>query len=159
MTNISDHLTTLELSKQLHESGFVRESNFYWLDFKEAGYKDNEMDYALETLYDLGGRGHVVFVDKEKRIAIFMHNYEIKEKGFYPAYLSSELGEALPAKIKIKGYIHTLRCWKNQKTGCFVVFYSPKTKGAWFTHRNETEARGLLLLYLIKNQLIEGGDK
>lgn len=70
---IQDHVTSLELSKQLYEAGIVVESEFWWCN-----------------------RG--VIPNEYPEWEIMCKHYTRSEKIKHPAPLSSELGELLPKK-------------------------------------------------------------
>ena len=150
MTDITKHVTSLELSRELKEAGVPQKSLFIWVEnsgIHECTYfGDGEDDFSLILSGD------------------YMDSDIDKGTEEYSAFLASELGEMLPGEINLP--------FKNRKKRLHNHFLLIKKCSAGFKNmvsylnwnsqeqlheRAETEAnaRGKMLLYLIKEGLVD----
>ncbi len=127
-------VTSLELSRELKELGVKQESEFYWSNCRVNAFGKY-----------LFGK-HQIITEKEMFLVKDYILYE-KEITLYSAFLSGELGEMLSGNIDGDWLCIS-------KTDDFwVVEY--QNLGLIKKDKNLTEAMGKMLVYLIKNKLIE----
>lgn len=127
MTNLTDHLTSLELSKQLHEAGFVRESVFKWVS------PDGE-NWSI-----------MMFGQKDRYAGSVLS-----------CYLASELGEALPHMIIDEdGERWHFKIHKNSFNQYIARYEFLDKIFIGFEDEYLSKALVKLLLYLIQHQLIQ----
>lgn len=131
---IENHVTSLELSKQLKELGVKQESEFRWFPF------------------DKGVRGwQIVRLDYSELKGWRYYRKNNKDFDFYSAFLSSELGELL----KNNG----VTCnWQYDTDGTWKwTAYQPSRLNSSFNDETECNARAKMLIYLIQQRLAKGG--
>jgi hypothetical protein len=141
MSNIDQHVTSLELSKRLNELGVKRdESCFIW---KNYFTKPDKFSVA-------------------PRVVIPLCN--LKEDEWCPAYLASELGEMLPCLIKDKSkdaelFLH-LHAQDDRLHIAYVSYshmaFCPNASG--FTSHNMADMYAKMLIYLIENSHVKPED-
>lgn len=126
-----EQVTNLELSRKLKELGVKQESLWWWI--KNETSKDNKFGLANREL-------------KNERIR-FYSNCSLKFE-FFPAFTVAELGEMLPDEI----YNGAILTWKFENE----YFCSCKADETIPTFEDKTEAnaRAKMLIYLLKNGLI-----
>lgn len=129
MPNIQNHLTSLEPSKQLKELGVKQESFYYWSDhtMPETLWRED----ALEEVWTENTIGET-----------------------YSAFLASELGEMLPAKIEGLGW---LICTKTNSENWEIYYTNDEKSGStngFLTAKTEADARTKMLIYLLENNLV-----
>lgn len=138
---IQDHVTSLELSKQLYEAGIKIESEFYhWV---------TEVEEDGLAWWDISSKG------KEPRKGKKVRDYfeDIGRPICYPAPLSSELGELLPDHID-KMDLLSLK-WHDKK---WNIYYQDKDNEKIIdpvSRDTEANARAKMLLYLKEKGLIK----
>lgn len=139
MTNIQNHVTSLELSKRLKELGVKQESLFYW--------NDSGLGLAHCQVEFIG--------------SVSQNNLTGQKPNFYSAFLASELGEMLPFFIEHNGKICNL---VQEKTGqTWYLRYKHETKNtvtALISFKDDTEVDALakMLIYLLENNLLSVND-
>ena len=132
---MKNHVTSLELSKELNKllPDKYKESKFcHWND-KISGYH-NTGDTGIKLVENIG----------------------LENEETYPAYLSSELGEILPDKIKFEDVWFKLNSWKGGRAW-YLDYISPETNldlHCPVYDENECDARAKMLIFLIKNNSI-----
>jgi len=125
--SIENLVTSLELSKKLKEAGVPQRSVFYWeCEYKNSKLIAKKIVYKYEIVPDI--------VPTEMKIRYG------NEVFYYSAYLAGELGELLPSGTKL---------WRRNFWFC-ETFGGSKLI---FTDL-EAEARGRMLLWLIKNKYV-----
>lgn len=130
----TSHVTSLELSRKLHEAGLTKESEFYW--YKE----DEEHPWVLQYCWDDGG-----------------HDEQ------YPVLLASEVLELLPESINTEPCVGWLYVEKQKPPNTWSICYKQindkgenvYSSGLIFEHESLAECAGLLLLELSTQGLIE----
>lgn len=148
---ITKHVTSLELSKDLYEAGIVVESEFWWQEDRlqtVKGLKSSQL--GGDPAYEL-----VRCVDKipgASKTPRFI---------YYPAPLSSELGELLPMEVNIPFKSGKRRAISNSlhiyhtNTGWHINYIAhgvderPSVSGD-----TEANARAKCLLYLKEKGLL-----
>lgn len=146
MNNIEQHVTSLALSKRLHELGIKKKSVFSYVAFenppygicKPADVTDDRWDIYLNTTRD-----------------------KCPPDYYVTAYLASELGEFLPTEIPPKSgsgsykELTILHCG-----GMWFVGY--KKENGWVLpiaiEPNECEARAKMLIHLIEEGIVKVED-
>lgn len=139
---LSSLITNLELSKRLKELGVPQKSYFRWCLVSEVDPTTAEPESKKEWKLDRrdGGLGMHVFYEEVS------------------AFLSGELGEILPAWIEYK---YQFVSWKVAEPfgGGWCVSYREPGKTDDFVPmihgKNEADARGEMVAWLIKNHLLE----
>jgi hypothetical protein len=126
---IENHVTSLKLSKRLHELGVRQKSLFCWIT--------NQRTNKWTVVYGSN------------------HSFDLA----YPAYLASELGEMLPQIINIKGISHKWLSAKYDRDEMTVWEATLKTYQQenlkFFPADNEANARAKMMIYLLENDLIK----
>ena len=137
-------VTSLELSRELKELGVKQKSEFYWTGLQR---KDNK-----------GVFGSSFEIKHIKEIEAYdggsFNNYEIVKQT--SAFLSGELGEMLPEMVYT--YRTKKNCWHPDCSDTGLE-HSKLRKEKWnvagIKTKTEAEARGEMLVYLIKNGLLK----
>lgn len=140
---MNKHVTSLELSKRLKEKGVKQQSEFVYTKPEKLN------TFTLRRTSTMSFK----FVEK--------YNAEV-----YSAYLSSELGEMLPRSFCLKkgegAYFidYSNEHWEKYWNNYISNFKNNKELTPRDIHQitradTEAEARGLMLCYLIDNELIE----
>lgn len=130
---MENHVSSLELSKKLEELGVNVKSQFYWATFR------NESSPVEQW-----GNTYSVLV-REDEVEDYQEREYLKDKSFIHAYLSSELGEMLPAGTS------TRKGW-GMDSG-YVMFDNEANKIC--SADTEADARAKMLIYLAENGLID----
>ena len=143
---IQHQVSNLKLSKKLRDLGVPQESIFFWID-----YQDN--------------RGSRLAIDEWR---------EAKKHPTYSAYTTSELGVLLPEKVVIDNNNYIIEQpikYKNKRVVQLVCYLYVGEKmaenkaqecklifGKSIEADNEPNARAKMLIYCIKNNLINIED-
>lgn len=130
---LEQQCTNLEISKKLKTLGVKQESYFWW---------ELQHENVLST-------GSVLRVPS-KIVDVHYYNGTSPKTDFVSALTVAELGEMLPEEVKLNG-----RCdWWSNKTGglwaCRYRYYASADQVA----DTEADARGKMLIYLLKNNLL-----
>ena len=125
--NLEEQVCSLELAKRLKELGVKQESYFYWTEYAN-GFE----------LRPIGIKGGLIGVMLEKAHI----ESRVIPKGCISAFTVAELGEML------KEHINQFR--SIDEKGAWCVWHPNTTR----RHKNEAEARALMLIYLLENKLI-----
>ena len=128
--DMENHVVSLELAKQLKNAGVPQVSEFYWV--------------IIDILDDKWSVVPKVNID----------NWPMERIESYSAFLSGELGEMLPEIIKIGGMPRFLYSSKFDN-GWAVQYWRGTDPILKEYEESEADARGLMLLYLLKNNLIK----
>ncbi len=122
---LESQVTSLELSKRLHELGIKKKSIFVWEYFNENCYAVVFIPFA-------------VVPDK-------FNNYKL-----YPAYTVAELGEMLPSSVASHYWLKIIN-WNefdlSYEDDSFNLI-------AEVQDSNEANARAKMLIYLLENDLL-----
>jgi hypothetical protein len=124
-------VTSLELSKRLKELGVPQDTDFYWC----------ELCPGVIKLFCSLCREHRDF-----------GSYEV----VCSAYLAGELGEILPTYFREIFAIQSRRAKHHSETGAEWLCGAQDDGGNWkikVESHSEAEARGLMLAYLLENNL------
>lgn len=130
--SLEQHVVSLELAKQLKESGYPQKSLFYWREWVADGVSEIKTTDGDEDLND--GLGVVKL---------------------YSAPLASELGEQLPDNIDGMDL-----CSLKESDGRWTIYYQDnesfeQKKFSEFRPRDtEADARAKMWLYLKKENLL-----
>lgn len=131
---LENQVCSLELAKKLKELGAKQESAFYWGEtsglITEEEYLDFE-DFASS-------------IGKPQGTRVERH---------FPAYTATELGEMLPLHVEIKGSLLWFETRSNHKKN-WVVAYCDDDDCVAEHSETEADARALMLIYLLENNLI-----
>jgi len=146
-------VTSLELSKELKGLGVKQVSEFYWIigwERKKGELEVNNFEKIVYGKPPIGSWG----IDTKVKGFLMGKGANLET---YSAFLSGELGMMLPKRIKYGKYIVPLEYRGKNKYGehlvCYHIdFHSPI--GCQF-EKTEAEARGKILAYLKKNNLIK----
>lgn len=140
--NLEKQVVSLELAKRMKELGFEQEGLFYW---KEWNWENQGEPKTTST----GG-------------------WKIVGKGFPPyfpdgleisAFTSSELGEMLPAKIRIEKdptdiLMFEFTCYKTPYHYSCCYMCEERLNDKLFVADTEANARAKMLIYLKENNLL-----
>lgn len=140
---IENHVTSLELSKQLKELGVKQESIFFWV--KYSGVHPSGNSYNCE--HQIWGISEVeqALEDIEKEES------EFEAFEHTSAFLSSELGELLKNNgVTCNWQLDTDGTWK-------WTAYQPSRLNSSFNDEAECNARAKMLIYLTQQRLAKGG--
>lgn len=133
---LEDQVVSLELAKRLKALGVKQESLFYW------GEKRNplvsEFPWGLISRFEIGAG-----IDQALS-AIY------KGEGI-SAFTVAELGEMLPAWVKIQVYRRG-NLWKIIRLSSVVKIGEPNEI---YEAKTEADARARMLIYLLENNLVE----
>lgn len=133
---LENQVCSLELSKKLKELG-VRQDSLY---YHECPKWDEEQKAS-------------------QLVGILRKPPEEKEgePNYYSAFTVAELGELLPICIKDGEYYLQIRNIGVTGANWIVSYSSMTNNNIWesFNSTNEADARAKMLIYLIKNKLIE----
>lgn len=134
---LENQVTSLELSRQLHEAGITQDSLVYWCEYT---YYNDEREITTDW----------ILKDQKQ---------QVKEVGLcMSAFTVAELGEILPAYILDKeGKENYLYSYKNTNLFWCVMYRRWGDEGNALEPKknsSEAEARGQTLLYLKKQGLI-----
>ncbi len=140
MTNITNHVTSRDLSQRLCEAGVRKPSIYYWSWY----------DYEDETTAFVGyGMG-------VKKWSVELAEGEEMESDECSAYLASELGEMLPTRVEKDGETYWL--YHTRSNVDFSTGYAYAEQGLTYLHDavelTECDARANMLLYLISHGLV-----
>lgn len=129
---------SLELSKELKELGYPQESLFYWVTDEQDRFQ------KLST--------KIVLNDKVNDYGSYWSKYS--------APTTAELGEILPQTLKIKRIKYQLFCSVALDKQWFVIYvdendYENNAPIPFMMCHNEADCRAKMLIYLLKNKLIE----
>lgn len=158
--NLQDQVISLSLAKRLKELGMKQESLVCWVRGRmDYGYEGEwavmESDEHFLFTENLGSRPEATdftvdfggydeagkWIDKEARLR------KQRAKEVYSAYTVAELGEMLPKNIE----------WHSETGFTGGAWSCTSTNPTGFKRtfgETEAEARGLLLAYLLENNLI-----
>jgi hypothetical protein len=132
---ISDFVTSFELSKELYDMGFRRDSIFSW-------FTD-----GLNTRVDYSGEVYVQGV----------YGYGATD-ATYPAYLSAELSEVLRPLYQGGGSVEFIKTHR-YSSGTVCCEHVRGIQPCCMYDLNEANARAKMVIYLIKEKLIELNEK
>lgn len=148
-------VTTLETSNALKDLGVNIKSMFYWSNYYysydpyQGGWESNAYG-KLELTYDLPPHSE---------------QEHPKDLVFYSAFTAGELGEMLPARLRMEDHDRWLYTSPLKDNSAWDIRYkawihldnqAPWQKTTnWIQAKTEAEARALMLIYLIKNKLME----
>ena len=123
---LEDQVCSKELAIELHKLGITNPSLFYW-------------EYTGSAKFERWENGEPDYC--EDNIC---------------AYTVAELGEMLPAKIRVEGMRLYLKIWRNGEENLWSVSYCEFDHGIRHQLFSETEAdaRAKMLIYLIENKLL-----
>lgn len=145
MNNLTDLCCSFELAKEIYDLGFIRESVFNWAVWQE-------------TCMGLTEGIPVAAIKLRDGIEFNMMGFNWVGAGMklIPAYTVGELGNILPLNIKDK-FLTSHKCARN---GWWVFYASSGENMSGVEHTAywnslEINARARLLIYCIKNKLIE----
>ena len=137
--NLESQVCSLELSKELKELGTPQKSILSWI-------KKTDGTWVITSYYGCScwvlTRGSLEGVNHEESAA----------------YTVAELGEMLPDKImshSASGQDKNLIMYKHTDIFFVCVKHSNGMEFPKFFSTNEANARAMMLIYLIKNRLIE----
>lgn len=129
MSDITAHVTSLELSRKLKKLGVKQDSYFYWADWIE---EKPELEGGIEC---------------------------ISTDHHFSAYLASELGEMLPKALHNDGYndsefmltiqYNLAECWVSYTSSCGVDITE------WIKYASLPRGLALMLIHLIENDLVD----
>lgn len=128
---LSQQVTSLELSKRLKELGVKQESLFYWASEGTFGRK-------FKSEYKLNDRRYIDIYE------------EIRSLDYISAFTATELGEMLP---KLTVSCLTLNGKKEESAVCYLDT-SFESKRVYKMADTEADARAKMLIYLLENKLI-----
>ncbi len=129
---IENHVVNLELSKKLREIGIEKKSIFYWM-----GEKIHSAD-------------NIIF-----------ENSIISKKGYYPAYLATELLELLPKTLESEEAFEKCRLVIDISNNNYITYIDDEGNEMYEMPseeiKNESLADALakMLIYLVENRLME----
>ncbi len=149
---IENHVVNLAFSKRLKELGVKQESEFYWVKVKEDGE------------YFIARKGNIAY-----------HHATHKVYEMYSAFLSSEIGEILPSEIVWeigkeerqnfvipRPRVLLLPLNVRRYPHFWMISYSDTSTNPEFRvfgheeyAETEADARAKMLIYLIKNSIID----
>jgi len=155
----TQHLTSLELSKQLKEAGIEQKSEFYWV--KELYSKTEKWE-----LYSLGWMQDTIETDNGDYDNVPDLEKRMLDGTIVSAFLASELGEMLPEDVYIpyKGnsgkrrkypqHPHIFKHWGGKK---WMINYTGGNSQERLGESADTlsGAMGQMLLYLKQHNLLE----
>ncbi len=129
---LKEQVGSLELSKRLKELGVKQESLFYWWGHGSF--------YEVETEHNFFSGGGYIGQNTEQ----------------YSAFTVAELGEMLPKNIAKSGNIYIPQFYYGH---CWFYYYRMGGSGTYLFEpvieaNTEADARAKMLIYLIKNKLI-----
>lgn len=150
MTNLADHVTSLELSKKLKELGFKQDSLFYWVK-SERKHNDFREDYTIMFSADVFSDycdQRIHCPDRESvSICTFYKGSIMESLDSISAYTASELLYFMPPGCKIYLSHKEFYCDYNSLVGSGTLSGTSEFSAA------DTAAR--TILYLLKNDLME----
>ena len=144
---LTDKVTSLELSKKLHEAGIT---------------KDMKCEFWWKTGGKLGGKRYNTLMTKEKADYDMHHMFGTADSAwrFFPAPLSVELGEVLPSGVvrrkengdKVDSLI---TFWKLDYKYCARVGeFGGEIVSLAFDGDSDVDVKAKILLYLHKENLL-----
>lgn len=135
MTNLQNHVVSLDLAKQLKEAGYPQEGTlFYWAK--------NPVTQKYDVIY---------YENRNQLKADFVDDrYDLTA-----APLASELGEQLPRVLEIDGEKRWLTVSvHDDPINLWCVFYN-NASGIKFYEATEADARAKMWLYLKEEGLLD----
>ena len=170
---LEKQVSSLEPSRRLKELGVKQKSLYYWVkgdkqrgvcpDCRKAGGLVPECAYCGGTGKDIENQNYYLY----GRLEVWQED-RVKD---YSAFTVAELGEMLPHRVKSFPFekwhndalLHELLSFRGVKYGYKMYYESdtgeefPKPKDAIWAD-TEADARALMLIYLIENNLIKVED-
>lgn len=125
---LQDQVCSLELAKIIKELGVKQESNFFWVEFRNASASLGDNMNIVQS--------QICRIDQLLDYEDYKH---IKDLKYYSAFTSAELGEILP-KERFPIWDYREKCW--------VVLDGSKWK-------TEADSRAKMLIYLLEKKLIK----
>lgn len=146
---LEKQVISLSLAKKLKELGVKQYSQFYWVNYnwkaKDMFWHLRSWDVLRKEIFDHAE--HIPGFDAEQPQmfvqSYFEHYHE--QPLVFAAHTSTELGDMLPFQCAFGKY----------ENGWYADFYKDHKKVKGVIDETEAESRGLLLHYLIKNNLLK----
>ncbi len=137
--NIREQVISHDIAKKLKELGIKQKSYFYWI-------KEDISDFNIAI--SCKNVDFIYMDDYGFNVIDTKFSFKIDVTDYYSAFTVSELGEMLPRRIYTKRY---LKCRIIENTwACINKHNHVTTLGL-----TEADARAIMLIYLIKNNIIE----
>lgn len=151
---LKDKLTNLEISIELKKLGFKQKSEHYWIkDFLDESEFDGWHLFRISEYVKIVGRGFVLVKEH-------IHNFE-----YYSAFDVTELGEMLPDEVNKGWRFREPRLNIVKYDNLWIVIYigedghcsacCEEVELCSTKSEIEADARAMMLIYLLKNKLIE----
>lgn len=140
---IQNHVTNLEISKQLKEAGVPQEGLLYWVNYIDSDYVDPSGERVYTALS--------VVCDKKDLNKLIRRKYA-RIEDVYRTFLASELMEMLPSEVDTD---FKLNVSKNA-FGEYQVYYKQPIfiYGRVFTDVVLADALAQMVLYLVEKKII-----